>query len=103
MAGMSQQIQGLRRLPFDGPDHKPAYVPDGGSGVVTAPADALEATALDDAADVLGHSRAMIGRSEATRPELRFTARRLAESLDAVLAVAGCRGERLPEPEGPRP
>lgn len=92
-----QTVSGLRRLPFDGPDGKPTYVPEGGSGVVTTLADALESTALDDARDVLEHARKMAGDSAATRPQLRWTARRLIEALAATLAVAQCQAERLPD------
>jgi hypothetical protein len=97
-----QHVSGLRRLPFAGPDGKPSYVPEGGSGVISALADAVEATALDDAREVMAYARRMLANTGANRPELRFTARRLLEALTATVTVAECRGERLPAAPGGR-
>ncbi|MEU4890250.1 MULTISPECIES: hypothetical protein [Streptomyces] len=90
--------QALRRLPWNGPEGKPAMVPDGNpDGPLSRLADYIEAQQMAAAEAVVGLARDMLDSGEefSTR-ELTYVARRLVECLRDVLGVARSRGERLP-------
>jgi hypothetical protein len=89
----------LRRLPFNGPEGKPAYVlADGPDGFLSRIADGIEEDQLNTGREVLKLSRAMLDSGEQlTADEMAYVARRLTECLRDVLAIADSRGARLPE------
>jgi len=83
----------LRRLPFDGPEGKPAYIPcDNPDGPLSRFADAIEAQQLEAGATVLGLVRPMLGVT-LTLDEAMFMLRRTAECLRDALGVAESRGQ----------
>jgi hypothetical protein len=88
----------LRRLPWNGPEGRPAYLPDDGSGGFLARlADAAEETQLATGGQVLLLARRML-QEEAERltvDELSYVTRRLSECLADALRVAESRGDRL--------
>ncbi|KNE82650.1 MULTISPECIES: hypothetical protein [Streptomyces] len=87
----------LRRLPWDGPEGKPAMIPDGNpDGPLSRLADFIEAQQLDTADTVLGLALGVLDSGKLGKDELAYVARRLAECLTDVLRVARSRGERLP-------
>lgn len=91
----------LRRLPFDGPEGKPAYIPcDNPDGPLSRFADAIEAQQLEAGATVLGLVRPMLGVT-LTLDEAMFMLRRTAERLRDALGVAESRGRRLGLPDQP--
>lgn len=91
----------LRRLPFNGPEGKPAYIPSNNpDGPLSRFADTIEAQQLEVAATVLGLVRPMLGVT-LTIDEAMFMLRRTAECLRDVLGVAESRGQRLCLPDQP--
>lgn len=89
----------LRRLPFNGPEGKPAYVlADNPDGFLSRIADGIEEDQLDTGREVLKLSRAMLDSGEQlTADEMAYVAGRLTECLRDVLAIADSRGARLPQ------
>lgn len=88
----------LRRLPWNGPEGKPAYLPDDGSGGFLASlADAAEETQLATGGQVLLLARRMLQEDgeKLTVDELSYVTRRLSECLADALRVAESRGDRL--------
>ncbi|MGX2995611.1 hypothetical protein JNUCC64_15165 [Streptomyces sp. JNUCC 64] len=88
---------GLRLLPWSSPEGGPCYLAtDGadGGGFLARLADGVEATQLSMAADLLGHTHAMLAEPRLTDTELRFVIARLTEALTDALRVAHSRGDR---------
>ncbi|HET9383237.1 MAG TPA: hypothetical protein VFP69_20735 [Streptomyces sp.] len=94
-----------RLLPWSNLDGNPCYLltDDTGTGRLSRMADDVEAVQLGMAGDLLGHAVDLLGDREATAPQLRFLAARLAESLHDVHRIARSRGARLPVPSGHKP
>jgi hypothetical protein len=85
----------LRRLPFNGLDDKPAYVPTGNpNGVITRFADAVEVQQLEIGETILALVLPML-EVELNADEARYMLRRTAECLKDALRVAESRGQRL--------
>lgn len=77
-----------RRLPWSGPDGKPAYVvadPEQ-PGPVSRRADAIEGTQLEMAGVLLRHARQLV--DEAGPEELRYLVAEMARALADVLRIA---------------
>lgn len=87
-------VSAMRRLPWTGTGGKPCYVVGDGTGYVSRKADEVESIQLDMADELLGHAADLLG-GEATGPQIRFLADRLAESLRQIVRVAESRGARL--------
>jgi hypothetical protein len=91
----------LRRLPFNGPEGKPAYIPaNNPDGPLSLFADAIEAQQLEVGAAVLGLVRPMLDAT-LTADEATYRLRRTAECLRDALDVAESRGQRLDLPDQP--
>jgi hypothetical protein len=91
----------LRRLPFNGPEGKPAYIPaNNPDGPLSLFADAIEAQQLEVGATVLGLVRPMLDAT-LTADEATYMLRRTAECLRDALDVAESRGQRLDLPDQP--
>ncbi|MGI5140409.1 hypothetical protein [Streptomyces sp. CA-106110] len=85
----------LRRLPFNGPEGKPAYIPDNNpEGALSRFADAIEAQQLAVGQTILALVRPMLDVA-LTGDEARYMLRRTAECLADALTVAESRGQRL--------
>lgn len=106
--GMAEHIDGqqerpaevhepLRRLPWDGPEGKPAYVPPG-DGMINRLANSTEAHILNVARDDAAYALAMVELPGTSRAELCLMVRKLAGTVSEVAKVADLRGERLAEP-----
>ncbi|MFG2891908.1 hypothetical protein [Streptomyces sp. NPDC048248] len=91
-------MTGLRRLPWDGPEGKPAYLStDGGHCLLSRLADEVEQEQLDTARTVVRLARDMLdGAKPAAPDEVRSAAARLIECLTDTLRVAEARGEAGP-------
>jgi hypothetical protein len=86
----------LRKLPFTGPEGKPAYVPEHPDSFLARIADGVEADQISTGHEVLKLSRAMLSENERLEPdECRYVMMRLSEALSDAIAVAESRGERL--------
>ncbi|MFD8078673.1 hypothetical protein ACFV3E_39180 [Streptomyces sp. NPDC059718] len=94
---MTDAVAGLRLLPWDGPDGKPAYTPDDNpEGMIARLADRMEREQLTAASDLLELARQMFGVGEPLAPEQsRFVVARLCDVLSNTLRVAESRGMRL--------
>jgi len=89
-------VNGLRLLPWSGPEGKPCYLStDDDNSRLSRKADEIEALQLDMGAQLLGHAGALLGNEKAGVVELRFLACRLTEALRDALRVAESRGGRL--------
>jgi hypothetical protein len=88
----------VRLLPWSRDDGRPCYLLGGGAGYVSRVADTIESVQLGMAGDLLDHAADLLADPEATAPQLRFLASRLAESLRDVHRIAESRGARLPLP-----
>ncbi|MFJ3611073.1 hypothetical protein [Streptomyces hydrogenans] len=87
----------LRLLPWSGPDGKPCFLStNDDSSRLSRLADTLEATYLDQAADVLHHAIELLGLPEPDPVDLRAASADLMAALGQVLRVAESRGRRLP-------
>ncbi|SER39673.1 hypothetical protein [Streptomyces qinglanensis] len=86
----------LRRLPWDGPEGKPAYVPEGGHGEITRLADATEAKILTMARVDAKRARSLAEEDSVSPAELRLAVWYLASAVEEAVRVADLRGERLP-------
>ena len=84
----------LRLLPWGSPEGKPTYLSSDG-GPVSQIADAIEAIQLGMAQQLLDIAPALLDNPGSGPEELRYTGRRLAESLSATLRVAVSRGQRV--------
>ncbi|MGI5135348.1 hypothetical protein [Streptomyces sp. CA-106110] len=85
----------LRRLPFNGPEGKPAFVPaNNPDGALSRFADAIEAHQLAVGQTILALVRPMLDVA-LTADEARYMLRRTAECLSDALGVAESRGQRL--------
>ncbi|WP_351230724.1 hypothetical protein [Streptomyces sp. NPDC002133] len=103
---------GLRLLPWTGPDGKPCYLStDNSNSHLSRLADNTETIQLGLAADLVAHALEVLGDDEETEPEeLRHLAADLTDALKDALRVATSRGYRLAAPdlstregkEGPR-
>ncbi|MFG2890188.1 hypothetical protein QOM21_17430 [Streptomyces sp. Pv4-95] len=89
--------EGMRLLPWAGPDGQRCYVVGGeGDGYVSQLADHLEEVQLDTGAELLGHAADLVAAGRgATVDELRFCVHRLREALRDALRVAESRGMRI--------
>ncbi|GAA3811718.1 hypothetical protein GCM10022206_57910 [Streptomyces chiangmaiensis] len=91
----------LRRLPFNGSEGKPAYMPSNNpDGPLSLFADAIEAQQLEVGTAVLALVRPMLGVT-LTVDEAMYMLRRTAECLRDALDVAESRGQRLCLPDQP--
>ncbi|MGN9791245.1 hypothetical protein ACTMTU_09085 [Streptomyces sp. OZ13] len=90
-------MEPLRRLPWNSPEDKPAYVALG-DGVINQVADSVETDTLRAARADAGCALALAGQPEASQAELRAGLRALANVTLAAVAVAELRGERLDAP-----
>jgi hypothetical protein len=85
----------LRRLPFNGPEGKPAFIPaDNPDGPLSRFADAVEAQQLAVGQTLLALVCPMLD-VELTAEEALYMLRRTAECLSDALGVAESRGQRL--------
>jgi hypothetical protein len=86
----------LRRLPFDGPEGKPAFIPaNNPDGPLSRFADAIEGQQLAVGETVLALVRAMLAGEQLTADESWYMLRRTVECLADALSVAESRGQRL--------
>jgi hypothetical protein len=85
----------VRLLPWSTPEGKPCYVIGDGTGRVCRVADRVESVQLGMAAELLDHATDMLADHQATSPQLRYLAARLAEALRDVHRIAESRGARL--------
>ncbi|MFC8005559.1 hypothetical protein ACFUCH_13520 [Streptomyces olivaceus] len=89
-------MSALRRLPWDGPDGKSAFlVSDDPHGLMSVLADQAEAHALETAQRDVERALALTDDDAVSRAELRLAVRWLAHAVDAAVNVAELRGERL--------
>lgn len=86
---------GLRLLPWSGPEGKPCYLVGDGTGYVSRVADNVESVQLGMAADLLDHVSDMLNDHHVTSAQLRYVVARMAEALRDVHRVAESRGVRL--------
>lgn len=95
---MTDALAGLRLLPWDGPNGKPAYTPDGHpEGMIAQLADRMEREQLTAASDLLELARQMLAHTDPLTPDQsRFVVARLCDVLSNTLRVAESRGMRLP-------
>ncbi|MEV0369909.1 hypothetical protein AB0I10_08815 [Streptomyces sp. NPDC050636] len=91
-------MTGLRRLPWDGPEGKPAFLSaDDSHSLLSRLADEVEQGQLDAAQTVVRLARELLGGTRAAAPdEVRFAAIRLIECLTDTLRVAEARGASIP-------
>ncbi|MFF5633576.1 hypothetical protein [Streptomyces sp. NPDC012825] len=88
----------LRLLPWAGPDGKPCFLStDDNESHLSNLADALEATYLNLAAEILNHATEVLNLPEADSEDLRAVSINLTEALCHALRVAESRGRRLPQ------
>ncbi|WUD72054.1 hypothetical protein OG937_10275 [Streptomyces sp. NBC_00510] len=94
---MTDAVAGLRLLPWDGPNGKPAYTPDNNpDGMIARLADRMEREQLTTASDLLQLTRQMLAVTEPlTSDQSRFVVARLCDALSNTLRVAESRGMRL--------
>ncbi|MFB7288127.1 hypothetical protein [Actinacidiphila glaucinigra] len=94
---MTGAMAGLRLLPWDGPDGKPAYTPDDNpEGMIARLADRMEGEQLTAASDLLELARQMFAHTDPLPPDQsRFVVARLCDVLSNTLRVAESRGMRL--------
>ncbi|MEU8505937.1 hypothetical protein AB0C40_14710 [Streptomyces brevispora] len=95
MSGGGCEADGVRLLPWTGPEGKPCYVVGDGTGYVSRMADGIESVQLGMADDLLGHAADLLADRKVTGAQLHFLASRLTESLRDVKRVAESRGSRL--------
>jgi hypothetical protein len=93
-------VSTLRRLPFNGPEGKPAFIPSNSEGPISLLADALEAEQLEIGETILALVLPML-EVELTADEARYMLRRVTECLTDALRVAESRGQRLGLPDPP--
>ncbi|UQA97812.1 hypothetical protein [Streptomyces halobius] len=94
----------MRRLPWDGPEGKPAYLSaDGRHSRLSRMADEVERAQLDTAQTVVRLARELLNGAEvAALDEVRFAALRLIECLTDTLRVAESRMASIPtQPDDP--
>ncbi|WP_030862284.1 hypothetical protein [Streptomyces sp. NRRL F-2747] len=100
---------GLRLLPWTGPDDKPCYLStDDTAGYLSRLADHTEETQLGLGAELLAHAAEVLTDTASDTEELRLLATDLSSALRDTLRVATSRGHRLTSPahlahEGPSP
>ncbi|MFI2301191.1 hypothetical protein ACH5AL_20430 [Actinacidiphila glaucinigra] len=94
---MTDAVAGLRLLPWDGPNGKPAYTPnDNPEGMIARLADRMEREQLTTASELLELARQMLAVTEPPPPnQSRFVVARLCDALSNTLRVAESRGMRL--------
>ncbi|MFF3561406.1 hypothetical protein ACFYXS_15335 [Streptomyces sp. NPDC002574] len=90
-------VAGLRLLPWEGPNGKPVYAPDGNpEGVIARLADSMEREQLATASGTLELARQMLAVTEPLSPDQsRFVVGRLCNVLSNTLRIAESRGMRL--------
>ncbi|MGW8970389.1 hypothetical protein [Streptomyces platensis] len=88
---------GMRLLPWNGPDGQRCYLSsDASGGYLSELADDMEAAQLDTAEELLRHTSELLNEpAEATARELRFCVHRLCEALRDVLRIVESRGGRV--------
>ena len=87
----------LRLLPWSSPDGKPCFLStDDSNSHLSRLANEIEATCLDNAAEVLFHATEVLSLPEPDPADLRAASSDLAEALEQTLRVAESRGLRLP-------
>jgi hypothetical protein len=87
-----------RLLPWTGEDGKPCYLHtgEGGSSFMSHLADAMEATQVELAGQLIGHVDTLMAAGASSETELRHLVSYLRASLRDVIRVAESRGDRLP-------
>ncbi|MFF4847295.1 hypothetical protein [Streptomyces sp. NPDC001194] len=92
---------GLRLLPWTGPDDKPCYLStDDADGYLSRLADHAEDMQLELGAELLDHALEVLAAEDSDPEELRLLATDLTAALRDTLRVAASRGDRLVHPEG---
>ncbi|MFB7078807.1 hypothetical protein [Streptomyces sp. NPDC056308] len=87
---------GLRLLPWTGPDGKPCYLStDDRGGYVSRLADNIEAVQLGTAAELLKETSETLDAQDATFDEMRCLVTELTGALRDILRVATSRGHLL--------
>ncbi|KPI18456.1 hypothetical protein OV450_7935 [Actinobacteria bacterium OV450] len=87
---------GLRLLPWTGPDDKPCYLStDNAAGYLSRLADHTEASQLDLGAQLLAHATEVLTDAASDPEELRLLAADLAGALRDAVRVASSRGHHL--------
>ncbi|WP_327362769.1 hypothetical protein [Streptomyces sp. NBC_01296] len=93
---------GLRLLPWTGPDDKPCYLStDDTAGYLSRLADHAEDIQLELGVELLDHAREVLADADSDPQELRLLATDLTEALRDTLRVATSRGDRLLHPDHP--
>ncbi|MFD8789932.1 hypothetical protein [Streptomyces vinaceus] len=93
---------GLRLLPWAGPDDKPCYLStDDAAGYLSRLADHAEDIQLETGAEFLDHALEVLADADSDPEELRLLATDLTEALRDTLRVATSRGHRLPSSAHP--
>ncbi|MFE3578980.1 hypothetical protein [Streptomyces vinaceus] len=92
---------GLRLLPWSGPDNKPCYLSTGDTaGYLSRLADHAEGMQLELGTELLDHALEVLTAADSDPEELRLLATDLTAALRDTLRVAASRGDRLIHPEG---
>ncbi|MFE5538862.1 hypothetical protein [Streptomyces sp. NPDC056492] len=87
---------GLRLLPWTGPDDKPSYLsPDDSAGYLSRLADHTEEIQLGLGAELLAHAAEVLTDTTSDPEEIRLLATDLPSALRNTLRVATSRGQRL--------
>ncbi|MFF4100546.1 hypothetical protein [Streptomyces sp. NPDC001903] len=90
---------GLRLLPWTGPDDKPCYLStDSTAGYLSRLADHTEETQLGLGAELLAHAVEVLADVHSDPEELRLLATDLTGALQDAVRVATSRGHRLSSP-----
>jgi hypothetical protein len=94
--GHPQDDEGMRLLPWAGPEGKPCYLStDRPDSLMSRIADDIEAAQVRRGAEVVREAQAVLGDPVAGALSLRLELQRTTESLTDVLRVADARGRRL--------
>ncbi|MCZ9338592.1 hypothetical protein NGM37_12480 [Streptomyces sp. TRM76130] len=85
---MTDGMRTPRRLPWTGPEGKPAYLLTDGTGPLSRLVDAVDARQLDMAAQLLVHAADLLGDPRATPDQLRYLLRCMHDALTDVHRIA---------------
>lgn len=95
--GRAEDVDGMRLLPWAGPQGKPCYLStDRPDSLMSRIADDIEAAQMRRGAEVVREAQAVLDDPAAGALSLRLELQRTTESLTDVLRVALARGGRLP-------
>jgi hypothetical protein len=94
--GHAEDGEGMRLLPWDGPQGKPCYLStDRPDSLMSRIADDIEAAQMRRGTEVVQEAQAVLDDPAAGALSLRLELQRTTESLTDVLRVAHARGKRL--------